>query len=138
MADLKAHAESLCARSRLYAVLDSLDNLLRGGRISRARAIAGTLLNVKPLLTVRDGEVVQLENVRTRSKAFERISQLVEELGALEALAIVQADETIGRQLEEVVRRVWKGPIQTSFLGPVVGAHAGPAAGVVAITKGGA
>jgi DegV family protein with EDD domain len=136
LAELKAHAESLCGRSHLYAVLDTLDNLLRGGRISRARAIAGTLLNVKPLLTVRDGEVVQLENVRTRAKAFERIAQLVADLGPLEALSIVQADETVGRQLEDVVRRVWTGPIETSILGPVVGTHAGPgAAGVIAITS---
>ncbi len=136
LADLKAHAESLCARVHLYAVLDTLEFLRRGGRIGRAQALLGGLLNVKPLIAVRDGEVVPVENVRTRGKAFDRMGQLVAELGELEALAIVQGDETVGQQLEAVVRRFWTGPIETSTLGPVVGTHAGPgAAGVIAITK---
>jgi DegV family protein with EDD domain len=136
LAELKAHAESLCARVHLYAVLDTLEFLRRGGRIGRARALLGGLLNVKPLIAVRDGEVVPVENVRTRGKAFDRIGQLVAELGDLEALAIVQGDETVGQQLEAVVRRFWTGPIETSTLGPVVGTHAGPgAAGVIAITR---
>lgn len=136
LAELKAHAESLCARVHLYAVLDTLEFLRRGGRIGRAQALLGGLLNVKPLIAVRDGEVVPVENVRTRGKAFDRMGQLVAELGELEALAIVQGDETVGQQLEAVVRRFWTGPIETSTLGPVVGTHAGPgAAGVIAITR---
>jgi DegV family protein with EDD domain len=136
LADLKAHAESLCARVHLFAVLDTLEFLQRGGRIGRARALLGTMLNVKPLISLRDGEVVPLENVRTRGKAFERIGQLVAQLGDLEALAIVQGDDAVGAQLADIVRRIWSGPIETSVLGPVVGAHAGPgAAGVVVITR---
>jgi DegV family protein with EDD domain len=135
LAALKAHADSLCARVHLFAVLDTLEFLQRGGRIGRARALLGTLLNVKPLIAVRDGEVVPVENVRTRTKAFDRIGQLVAALGDLEAMAIVQSEEAAGQQLEAIVRRFWTGPIETSTLGPVVGTHAGPgAAGVIAIT----
>ncbi|HEX9057269.1 MAG TPA: DegV family protein [Ktedonobacterales bacterium] len=137
LAELKAHAESLCRRVNLFAVLDTLEFLRRGGRIGGAAAMLGTLLNVKPLVAVRDGEVVPLERVRTRVKAMERIGQLVAELGELEALAIVESDEASGAQLEAVARRVWTGPIEHSQLGPVVGTYGGPgAAGIVAITKG--
>lgn len=136
LADLKAHAESLLSRVRLFATLDTLEFLQRGGRIGRAAAIAGTLLNLKPILQVRDGEVLPLERVRTRGKALERIGQLVEQLGPLEALAIVGTDEESRSSLADIMRRFWSGPIAFSDLGPVVGTHAGPgASGAIAITQ---
>lgn len=135
LAELRAHAESLCQRSHVLAVLDTLEFLRRGGRISGAQAMLGTLLNVKPMIEVRDGEVVALERVRTRAKAYDRIGQLVQALGAFEAMAVVESDTTAGDQLEAVARRFWSGTIERFFLGPVVGAHGGPgAAGIVAIT----
>jgi DegV family protein with EDD domain len=136
LVELKAHAEDLCRRMHVIAVLDTLEYLQRGGRIGRARALLGTLLNVKPMIAVREGQVVPLENVRTRARAYERIGQLVEQLGALEALAVVESDETAALQLQDVIRRSWSGPIETFKLGPVVGTHAGPGvAGVGAITQ---
>jgi len=136
LADLKAHAESLLNRVRLYATLDTLEFLQRGGRIGRAQAIAGTLLSMKPILQVRDGQVLPLERVRTWGKALERIGQLVQQLGPLETLAVVGSDESSRQMLIEIIRASWSGPIETSALGPVVGAHAGPgAAGVIAITR---
>jgi DegV family protein with EDD domain len=135
LAEVRAHAESLCRRSHVLAVLDTLEFLRRGGRISGAQAMLGTLLNVKPLIEVRDGEVVGLERVRTRAKAYERIGELVQALGQLEAVAVVESDITAGDQLVAVAQRFWSGPIERSFLGPVVGAHGGPgAAGIIAIT----
>jgi DegV family protein with EDD domain len=136
LAELKAHGESLLSRVHLYAVLDTLEYLQRGGRIGRAKAMVGTLLNVKPLLEVRDGQVLPLENVRTRAKAQERIGQLVAQLGDLEAVAIAQSDDTAGQQLLKVARAFWNGPVEMFSLGPVVGTHAGPGAGaLVAITR---
>lgn len=136
LAEIKVHAESLCRRVRIIAVLDTLEYLRRGGRISGAAAMVGTLLNVKPLIAVRDGEIVALERVRTRGRAYERIGQLVAELGPLEAVAVVESDENAGTQLEGIMRRSWSGPIESFFLGPVVGTHGGPgAAGIVAITR---
>lgn len=136
LTEIKAHAESLCPRARIIAVLDTLEYLRRGGRISGAAAMVGTLLNVKPLIGVRDGEIVALERVRTRAKAYDRIGQLVAELGELEAVAVVESNDTAGTQLENVMRRTWSGPIEHFFLGPVVGTHGGPgAAGVVAIVR---
>jgi DegV family protein with EDD domain len=128
---IKAHAESLIGRVRVIAVLDTLEYLKRGGRIGGARAMLGTLLNVKPLLEVRDSQVVPLEQVRTRSKALERIGQLVAQLGPLEALGIAKSDDTIGKDLLATARTFWNGPVEMFSLGPVVGTHAGPGAGAL-------
>lgn len=136
LADLKAHAESLLSRTHLIAVLDTLEFLQRGGRIGRGRAFLGTVLNVKPLFEVRDSAVHPLEQVRTTAKARERLGQIVARLGELEAVAIVQSDDTTGQQLLSVARQCWNGPAEIFSLGPVVGTHAGPGAGaIVAITR---
>ena len=128
---IKAHAISLFDRVRLIAVLDTLEYLKRGGRIGNAQAMLGTLLNVKPLLEVRDSKVNPLERVRTRSKAQERIGQLIAQLGPLEALGICKSDDTIGNELLKVARTFWDGSVEMFALGPVVGTHAGPGAGAL-------
>ncbi len=129
---LKAHGESLCGRMHLIAVLDTLEFLQRGGRIGRAKAILGTALKVKPLLEVRDGQVLPLEQVRTLSKALDRMVQLIAKLGELEAVAICGSDDGIRNQIKEVAQTIWNGPIEMFSLGPVVGTHAGPGAGGIA------
>jgi DegV family protein with EDD domain len=136
LGQVQAQAKSLLSRVHLIAVLDTLEYLQRGGRIGRGKMLLGTLLSVKPLLEVRDSEVVPLEQVRTRNKALERIGQLIERLGPLQAVGIAQSDASIGGQLEAVARTFWNGPIETFSLGPVVGTHAGPGAGaIIAITR---
>lgn len=137
LAQVKSHAESLLSRIHLIAVLDTLAYLQRGGRIGKSSALLGTLLNIKPLLEVKGGEVLPLDKPRTRNKAQARIGEIITALGPLEAVAIAQSDDTVGEQLQQVVRGFWSGHIETFSLGPVVGTHAGPgAAAVVAIAKG--
>lgn len=133
---LVAHAESLCSRVHLYAALDTLEYLQRGGRIGRARQLIGSLLNVKPILEVRDSHVLGLENVRTRSKAQERVGQLAKECAPIEAMAIVESSPQVGEQYVAIARSFYDGPIYHYTLGPVVGTHAGPGAGgIVVITQ---
>ncbi len=133
---LKAHAQSMLARIRLYAALDTLEYLKRGGRIGNARALLGSLLNVKPLVEVREGQVLPVENVRTRSKAQERVGQIAAGQGKVEAVAVVRSNDTVGEQFDRVAHTFWDGPIYEYVLGPVVGAHAGPGAGgIIVITQ---
>ena len=137
LAEVKAHAESLLSRIHLVAALDTLTYLQRGGRIGKSSALLGTLLNIKPLLEVKGGEVLPLDKPRTRNKAQARIGEIITAPGPLEAVAIAQSDDSIGQQLQQVVRGFWSGPIEIFSLGPVVGTHAGPgAAAVVAIARG--
>ena len=133
---LAAHARSLVERTHLVAVLDTLEYLRRGGRIGNAAALVGTLLSFKPILRVKESQVVPLERVRTRGKALERSGQLMGNLGELEAVAVAASDDKVAAELSEVVRGFWSGPIERFLLGPVVGTHAGPGAGgIIAITK---
>ena len=133
---LKAHAQSMLSRVRLYAALDTLEYLKRGGRIGGARALLGSLLNVKPLVEVREGQVLPVENVRTRSKAQERVGQIAAGHGKLEGVAVVRSSDAVGEQFTRVARTFWDGPIYEYVLGPVVGTHAGPGAGgIIVITQ---
>lgn len=130
---LVAQAKSLLSRVRLVALVDTLEYLQRGGRIGRGKAMLGTLLNVKPLIEIRDSQVVPLEQVRTRNKALERLGQIMSKLGPLEAVGVVQSDDAIGVQIMGIVRTFWNGPVETFALGPAVGTHAGPGAGGIVV-----
>lgn len=130
------HAKSLLSRTQLVAVLDTLEYLRRGGRIGNAKALLGGLLNVKPLLGVRDSQVIPLEQVRTRGKALDRIGQLIAGKGEPEAVAVAASDDAVAAELTNVAHAFWSGPIERFLLGPVVGTHAGPGAGaIISITK---
>lgn len=126
LAECRQIAEDLFARMHIYAVLDTLEFLQRGGRIGKARQLLGTLLNVKPMLAVRGGVVQPLENVRTRSKAYERLAQLLTQLGPIQIVGVAQSDEAIGEQLTKAIQAVYSGPLLRYKLGPVIGAHTGP------------
>ena len=75
-AEIKTRIESLVPRMRLNLVLETLENLKRGGRISSTSAFIGSVLQMKPILTVKDGKVEPLERVRTHSKAIARLKEI--------------------------------------------------------------
>jgi DegV family protein with EDD domain len=128
--------EALIARHRtrtgLIFTLDTLDYLARGGRIGPAAAWAGQLLKVKPILTIRGGEVVPLKRVRGSRRAFQEFVDAFEagsEDGPGLRTAIAHADAPARADaLKEMVRRT-RPQAQLELvtsLGPVVGTHAGP------------
>jgi DegV family protein with EDD domain len=118
-------------RGLLFTV-DTLEFLQRGGRIGKAAAFAGTLLQVKPILSIRDGEVVPVKRVRGERKAFAELAEALEtetrdeprfRLGVAHAAASERAAE-----LEALVRerRPHAELELVVTLGSVIGAHAGP------------
>ncbi len=126
--EIVTRIEEARPRLRILALLETLEFLQRGGRIGRAAALAGTLLSVKPILSVRDGEVSPVERVRTMNSALRRLVELVVAMGPVERLGVIDGDA--GRNAAEVARQ-----LQTQFpeltidrgeLGPVVGTHGGP------------
>jgi fatty acid kinase fatty acid binding subunit len=112
--------------------VETLEYLQRGGRIGRAAALAGSLLNVRPILAIQDGEVVAVARVRGRQKAlaeFERRFEAATEdkPGLRIAIAHADAPEWVGTLSELVWRVRPKAEIEfTSTLGAVVSTHAGP------------
>ena len=116
----------------LLFTVNTLDNLAKGGRIGRAAAFAGNLLHVKPILAIRDGEVVPLKRVRGNHKAFaefrnEFVSTTVDSPNLKVGIAHAAAPERLAalRKLVEHERPQAQIEIAT-VLGPVVGTHAGP------------
>ena len=116
-----------------YFSVATLEFLRRGGRIGRASALLGSVLQVKPVLCIRDGLVTPLERVRTFDRALNRIVELTREVDRGKGLCVIvghgdaEADaERVARELEPVAETLMIQP-----LGPVVGAHAGP--GVVGV-----
>jgi DegV family protein with EDD domain len=116
-----------------YFSVATLEFLRRGGRIGRASALLGSVLQVKPVLCIRDGLVTPLERVRTFDRALNRIVELTREVDRGKGLCVIvghadaEADaERVARELEPMTETLMIQP-----LGPVVGAHAGP--GVVGV-----
>ncbi len=133
--EIKAHVLDQLSRTRILAVLDTLEYVKRGGRIGRARALLGNMLSVKPILSLKDGEVFPVEQPRTRSKAYERIAQLLANMGKLESVAIGEASTDVGQQLAAAIKATYSGNIPIYKLGAVLGTHSGPGtAAVAAIT----
>jgi DegV family protein with EDD domain len=117
---------------KLLFTVNTLEYLAKGGRIGKAAAFAGNLLHVKPILAIRDGEVVPLKRVRGNHKAFEEFRTLFEststdsptlKIGIAHAAAPERLDAL--RELVEHVRPHAEIEIATQ-LGAVIGAHAGP------------
>jgi fatty acid kinase fatty acid binding subunit len=124
----------LVPKARVICVVDTLTYLERGGRIGKARALLGSLLNVKPILQLKDGEVVPLGRARGRPQALNRLVELLERDGKVSQLAIMHgAAQTDAEQLRERVASSFPGvDIQLTEIGAVLGTHTGP--GVIGFT----
>ncbi|MFZ0921047.1 MAG: DegV family protein [Candidatus Dormiibacterota bacterium] len=124
-------AEKATRRRRkvtILVLLDTLTYLHRGGRIGRAQAFVGSLLNVKPLIAVRDGEVVPMARPRSRSKGIEMIVEQVRGCTPLRSLAEFHAAAAesmldLEQRLSAAVSNV---TAIIGRIGPVVGAYSGP------------
>jgi DegV family protein with EDD domain len=130
--DLDAYIARYQRNHHLLFTVSTLEYLQRGGRIGRAAALAGNLLNVKPILTIRDGEVVPLKKVRGNAKAFAEFRELFESSSIDDAtlkvgIAHAAAPDRLAalRKLVEHERPQAKIVMATQ-LGAVIGTHAGP------------
>ena len=126
--------QGLVAKARVICVVDTLTYLERGGRIGKAAALLGSLLNVKPILQLKDGEVVPLGRARGRPQALNRLVELLERDGKVSRLAIMHgAAQADAEQLRKRVASTYPGvDIQLTEIGAVLGTHTGP--GVIGFT----
>jgi DegV family protein with EDD domain len=125
--------EQEVAKADLFALVDTLKYLEKGGRIGKARAIAGSLLNIKPILTMREGEIVDKEKVRTRKKGIAELVELAKNhkdargnirYAISHSLALDEAEK-----LEETIYQETGAKAEfISEVGSVVGTHIGPGA----------
>src|SRR3954454_9205812 len=130
-ADLTTIADEVRARrdhQTLYATLDTLEYLRKGGRIGGAQAMLGSMLSIKPIITVVDGSVEQAGKVRTRSKALRFMLDRIPE-GNVESICVMHSGATDLDEFLDLVRpKVPGAEIVVGRIGPVVGVHVGPGA----------
>ena len=123
-----AAAESVAARLHVAVAFESLEYLRRGGRIGRARAFLGGLLRLKPILTVKDGEVFPATRVRSRSKAIDELFALAERHAPIAEMVV--CDTTTPDDTEALAARLRAAypavTLHVGRFGPTLGVHGGP------------
>ncbi|HZS93116.1 MAG TPA: DegV family protein [Chloroflexota bacterium] len=125
---IKAVLDEMRPRLNIFLLVETLSYLQRGGRIGRASSLVGTLLDIKPIITLKDGVVTPLRRVRTHNKALQEIVTLVSGDAPIEEIYVMHADakaeaERLASMLRPVVGDI---PVPVHPLGPVVGVHIGP------------
>jgi DegV family protein with EDD domain len=127
-ADVLAVIRDLVPRSHIVFTVDTLEYLQKGGRIGRASALVGTVLSIKPILTVVDGAVAPLDRRRTAAKARERLLELVAEHRVERATVLHTVTPGIEVFRDELAAATGLDPgsVDIGLVGPVAGTHVGP------------
>ena len=125
--DVTGEVEDLIPRTRVYAALDTLENLRKGGRIGGAQAMLGSMLSIKPIIEITKGKVEAESKQRTRSKSLRYLVEKVKADLPVEQLSILHGsapdvDEVVD-QLGEIYPR---DEILVGDIGAVIGTHGGP------------
>ena len=125
-------AQTVSDNLEAYFLLDTLEYLQKGGRIGKAQALLGGLLNIKPILNVAEGEVHPYEKVRTRAKGLAKLIETAQKNAPYKEISVMHgsADEDAGF-LSTSLAELSETPISVRSVGPVIGVHTGP--GVIGI-----
>jgi len=140
MEECVAAAKTTLARTRYLFTPHTLEYLRRGGRIAGASALIGGLLQIRPILTVEQGEVQTFAKVRTQARALaEMTRKFAEDVSAFGLVQVVVhyiADRDLGEQYaREQIEPIAGVPVRVIPVSPVVGLHVGPAVGIVYETR---
>lgn len=125
-AEVVADVERLSERTRMWGMLDTLDNLLKGGRIGKAQQLMGSVLSIKPILDMSTGEVHEAAKPRTRKKGLIWLRDKVLEFEGIENLWVMAGDPKDAGELIELLEGSYEGEIHQGRIGPVIGTHGGP------------
>jgi DegV family protein with EDD domain len=128
LAEVLEETKKAVSQTQFMGLLDTLQYLLKGGRITKARALVGTLLNVKPILTTREGEIVQAGMARSYTKGIEKLFEFVKKYPNLQEVAI--AHSTVPQEANTLKKRIAtiiaEERIQMFRMGAGLGVHGGP------------
>jgi len=127
--------KQLISSTHVWALFDTLKYLALGGRIGKAKALLGSVLNIKPLLVMKDGEMAPAGQVRTRAKGIGVLCDFVNKVIDIQDLAVVHSTTPDEAQVlaDRIGTMFDKNRIRLARLGSTLGVHAGPGALVVAL-----
>jgi len=124
--EVVARAQSVIPHTRVFAALDTLDNLKKGGRIGGAKAMLATVMSIKPLISITNGLVEEAGKQRTRSKALAHLVDILRNQEVpIERLAVLNAQCADIDAFIAMVKEVYSGEIIVGDIGAVIGTHAG-------------
>jgi DegV family protein with EDD domain len=114
--------------THLLGTFDTLKYLARGGRIGKGKALLGSVLNVKPVVTIHDGVISPVGNFRTRSKAVDKLFEFVKNASGIQEVAIAHATTPDEAQVlrDRLVPFVDSNHLHIARLGSAIGVHTGP------------
>ena len=122
--------EGMVPDMRVVAVLDTLDNLKKGGRIGGARALLGSVLSIKPVIELVDGVVEDVSKPRTRSRSLRFIADKVAKAVVdddIDRLAVMHGDASdLDEFIDLLTPAIPRDRMLIGWVGPVIGTHAGP------------
>lgn len=125
--EVAAAVEDLKARTRIFATLDTLENLKKGGRIGGAQALLGSMLSIKPVIQIVDGRVAEESKQRTRSKSLRYLADKVRDAGRIEHLAVLHGDAPDLEEFLDLLAPIYpREDIVVGDIGAVIGTHGGP------------
>jgi len=130
--DILAEVDRLRRELRLYFLVDTLEYLQKGGRIGKASAVLGSLLNIKPILSIdNEGFVYSFDKVRGQKRAMARIAEVLEndlkDVPVSLTIAMTPGHTDGSAELAELLKsRLNVQEYQETEIGPVIGTHAGP------------
>ena len=138
--EVAAAARAAVARARCFCLFETLEYLEKGGRIGKAQALIGSVLRIKPMIIIQDGEVTPLGKARTFPKALVKMKQTARDFGPIESLAIMHsttpdAAEAVADDLRDLLPEGAE-PYVTRF-GPALGVYTGPGAIGIALLQAG-
>ena len=118
---------------QLFVLFDTLKYLAKGGRIGKAKSLLGSLLSVKPILKIKDGEFVPVVQMRSRAKGMEKLFDLAREVGNIEDLAITYSTtpDDARALADQINSTLHPKQVRVARVGAVLGVHGGP--GVIAM-----
>ncbi len=125
--------------TKFFGAVDTLDYLVKGGRVGKAQAFVGGVLRIKPIITIQDGVVHPVERVRTLLKAVDRLAELARAAGPAGSVGVIHSTTPdVAQSLADRVRDLAPdGRVLMSRFGPVIGTYLGPGAvGVAVIRRG--
>jgi len=125
----------LITKIHVWALFDTLKYLAKGGRVGKAKAMMGSVLNIKPLLVVKDGELMPAAKARSREKGIDLLFDYASKSRGIEDLAVVYTTtldeaQALADRLGAIFKR---DRIKIARLGPALGVHAGPGTLIVTV-----
>ncbi|OQO71440.1 fatty acid-binding protein DegV [Enterococcus villorum] len=138
--EIVAHIDRVRDNTYAYLIVDDLNNLVRGGRLTNGAALIGGLLKIKPILTFLEGKIVLFEKIRSSKKAFARAEKVIgmrnDEIMPPVKLYVIHANnlEVAKEEREKLQKQYPNAEIEIGHFGPVIGSHLGEKAIGLAIS----